>query len=216
MRVIYLLVSFFILQQSVFPQAVEVQLKVVRKGGEVIQKMRVTQGPAETTVEFFDDAGESSLNRFSPEMKILETRYFDKNHREYLKIIFDGPGGKIVSRGSISKEYKKEDPVYDGNGALFFVFSKILPDADHPFIFNLLQSKEKRIVKMYLKFIGKEKIVVNGRPVEALKYRTGLVSGLLSIFWPYTYDYWYSAKTHEFLKYEGPVGHKDSETIEVK
>ncbi|MDH4263724.1 MAG: hypothetical protein OEV78_11825 [Spirochaetia bacterium] len=191
-------------------------MKVLRKNGEFSQKMLVTQNKAETLVEFFDTAGESSLNRFSPKMESLETRYIDTNNKEYLKITFDSVSRTILSEGSIVKKYELETPVYDGNGALFYVFSKILPKSNHPYIFNLLQSKEKRMVKMYLKYVGQEKILVNGKPVESVKYETGLVSKVLSVFWPYTYNYWFSMKTHEFVKYEGPVGHNDSETIEVR
>ena len=197
-------------------QATTTHLKVLRKAGEFSQKMLVSQNASETTVEFTDTAGEISRNRFTPDMKSFETKYFDVNHKEYMKVDFNHSSNKIISLGLVARSYDLEDPVYDGNGSVFYVFSKILPAEGSTFLFNLLQSKEKRIVKMYLKNIGHETINVKGIPVDALKYETGLVNRLLSFFWPYKYHYWFSAKTREFIRYEGPVGHENSEVIEVK
>jgi hypothetical protein len=190
------------------------EFKVTGKNGKSAQKMIITTEKNSMSVRFIDSAGESSVNTFSQDLKALETKYFDTKSHEYLKVTFNNMAHKIISEGTIDKTYELEDPVYDGNGAIFYVFSKILPAKDKILTFNLLQSKEKRIVKMYLKYLKQEKININGKMLESNKYETGLVNRVLVFFWPYKYHYWFSTENGEMLRYEGPVGHENSEIIE--
>lgn len=180
-----------------------------------IEKMTVRESKDGYTVEFMDAAGEGSINHFNTRWNALQSVYVDKARKEFMRIRFDQESRKIISSGFVNKTYNWEERVYDGNGSLFYVFSQILPEPDKQLDFHLLQSKEKRIVQMYLKFVRRETIQSGSKKVDALLYETGLVNRFLSFFWPYKYRYWYSAHTHEFLRYEGPVGHQKVEVIEV-
>ncbi|MDH4198811.1 MAG: hypothetical protein OEV66_00370 [Spirochaetia bacterium] len=190
------------------------EFKVFGKKGQSIQKMTINRIKTETFVRYVDSLGESSENIFSDEWKPLQIKYFDIQNREYLWIKFDYQNRRIISKGRIKKNYDLEEPVYDGNGSIFYVFSKILPPKDKTITFHVFQAKEKRIVKMYMKYLNQENIYIGGKMVQANVYETGLINGFLKFFWPYKYHYWFSVETSELLRYEGPVGHESSEIIE--
>ncbi|MDH5718934.1 MAG: hypothetical protein OEZ22_15005 [Spirochaetia bacterium] len=166
-------------------------------------------------VTFTDDKDEKTISRLGKNARLLEVKYYDKNNQEYMTVSFNHEKKIITSTGLVNEEYDLEENAYDGTGAVFFIFSKILPPVNKTIILNILQSKDERITAMYLKYINKEEIYVNGSLKKAVKYETGVESSVLSLIWPYKYYYWYSEETNEFLRYEGPFGHENNEVIEV-
>ncbi len=190
-------------------------LEVNRNGESFKQQMIVEEKPSETIVRFYDDKGESSINRFSHDHAAIDTRYINAEGEQYMAIVFDPANHSISSSGLVEENYDLEEHTFDGNGAMFYVFSHFLPEPGERFLFHVLQSKDERIVQMYLSYAGSEEITVNGKSVRAKKYENGLESSLLSIFWPYKYYYWYSEEDNRFLMYRGPADHENEEIITV-
>ena len=209
------MVALFFAITEVYAAAKDIySLSLHRKGKVYKQKMVVTKSGGETTVRFTDEKGESSMNRFDAGLKALETRYYDKAGKEYMRIVFDYTKEKIVSTGKVEDDYKIDRVTYDGNGSIFYVFSRILPKPGKKIIFDLLDSKSGRVVGMYLVYEKTEEIIVAGKTYTAKKYANGLNSRLYRTFWPYKYYYWFDEKSNRFLKYEGPGEEKKTEIIE--
>lgn len=193
----------------------EYTLRVQRGGESLEQKMVVAPQGEGVVVEFVDDKGETSVNRFGASLEPLATTYINAEGTPYMEILFDEGAGIIRSSGLVEEEYDYEENVYDGNGSMFYVFSRRLPREGQRFLFHVLQSKDERMVEMYLSFVGIEEIELDGKVIEARKYENGLESALLSYIWPYKYYYWYALQDNRFLMYRGPAGHDDEELIQV-
>lgn len=190
-------------------------LRLINAEGEFRESMEVAEVSNGFEVRYYDRHGKSSINIFDKKNRQVSVSYLTQDGAKFLNLDFNYNKEKIISSGEIEKTYPLEGPVLDGNGAVFFAFSKVLPEENSEFLFNLLQSREKRIVQMNLKFAGKEQVEIAGKKISCLVYETGLVSRVLSFFWPYKYRYWYEEKSRQFVRYQGPIGHKNSEVIEV-
>jgi len=178
--------------------------------------MIVTQNQGHSIIEFIDSKGEKSVNQINTESLIpVNTLYFDKNNVNYLVTTFQWDKKTIITTGTTKKNYQMETPfTYDANGSIFYIFSLFKPEDNGNTVLHILQSKEKRVVAMYLKYVKTEEIIINGKKRQAVKYETGLENKFLSLAWPYKYYYWYDKSNRHFLKYEGPYGHDDVETVE--
>ncbi|MDH5719447.1 MAG: hypothetical protein OEZ13_02385 [Spirochaetia bacterium] len=192
-----------------------VQLTLHRNSEKYVQKMNIVEEKDHITIDFFDENGESTKTILSGQMKPLEVFYFNKKKDEYMKLFFNYDKKEIYSTGKIEEEYDLDGTTYDATGATFYIFSKILPAAGKNYNFYLLQSKEERVVQMYLRYVSTENIFINGENKLALKYETGLESSILSLVWPYKYYYWFSAEDKKFLRYKGPFGHENEETTDA-
>jgi len=191
-------------------------LTTKKKDKVVHSLMNITQNQGKSVVEFIDSKGEKSVNQINTESLIpVNTLYFDKNNVNYLITTFQWDKKIITTTGTTKKNYQMEIPfTYDANGSIFYIFSLFKPEDNGNTVLHILQSKEKRVVAMYLKYVKTEEIIINGKKRLAVKYETGLENKLLSLAWPYKYYYWYDKNNRNFLKYEGPYGHDDVETVE--
>jgi hypothetical protein len=212
----FLFLNFLFIAALIGEDVQSYSLNVKSSKGEYFEQMKVQKTSGGYIIEYRDRAGENSINIFNNDLDPQETSYFDKNNNKYLKSIYDFSQKKIITTGDFKKSYNLNMPVYDGNGSMFFIFSKILPKPDHEYIFNMLQIKEKRIVKMVFKYVGKDQIKT-GRAVRyCLKYEMKISNPVLSFFWPYKYFYWFDETSRKFIRYEGPAGHENNEVIEVE
>ncbi|MES0490916.1 MAG: hypothetical protein ABUK01_13045 [Leptospirales bacterium] len=200
--------EIFAVSEKIYP------LSLHRKGKVYSQKMSVSKSNGETIVNFTDEKGERSMNRFGAGLRALETKYYDKSGIEYMRIVFDYTKKEIVLTGKVKDDYNIDRVTYDGNGSMFYVFSRIIPKPGKKIIFDILQSKSGRVVAMYLVYEKTEEIIIAGKTYKAKKYESGLHNRVLKTFWPYKYYYWFDVKNNRFLKYEGPGEGKKTERIE--
>jgi len=208
-------------EKKINPSRVEYDLELVKTGDNPLktekQRMVVDTKIENICIDFYDSKGELSKNYLSHDLTALETFYLDSDKNRYMTIRFPGGEGKIVisDQKGKKKEVSNELRSFDGNGALFYILSRLAREDDGGLYFHLLQSREGRLVKMYMNKAGIEELQIGEKKVTALKYEVGLDSGFLSMFWPYKYYYWFDTKDYSFVRYLGPVGHDSQEQITV-
>ena len=178
-------------------------------------KMLVKQRNKYTEVIWTNGNNEKQISNFMGKTKLLNTKYFNPEGKEILSVIYDYNNEKINISGMKNSVLPLKGETFE-SASLFYLFSYIYPTTSKGINFNLLQSKNNRMVKMYLKQIGTETIDIGGEKIQAFKYEMGLKNFLASMFWPHKYYYWYSTDDRKFLKYQGmgPDG-KNIETIEL-
>lgn len=108
----------------------------------------------------------------------------------------------INPNSTTEKKYPLKGNILE-NETLTYTFGILNLKPGRKFIFKHFSSKDLRMTEMYLKNIGPEKIRINGKEYNAIKYEMGVNGKLMSMIWPYKYSWWYEEKSHRLLKYEG-------------
>ncbi len=184
-------------------------------GGGERQTMTLSSEPERTTAVFCDERGEKQVITFDERDRMQHVERYRTDGTLALQVSYDYDASKIkVEDGGQTREFSLDGLVVDNNAGMFYLFSRLRPRGDEELRFRLLQSREGRTVKMYLKRIGKEPVATPEGIVEAEVFEMGL-KGLARWFWPYKYRYWYKADGHELLRYEGVNGSKRLQVSEL-
>lgn len=191
------------------------RLLVERGEQKLVQKISVGQSKNLTRLEFQDDAGEKTVTMLTSDLAPVEVRYYNKSGQEYMRLAFDHDQKEAVSTGLVKKKYSLERDTFDSNGSIFLILAAKRPAPGKRYLFDLLQSKEERLVTMFFEHTGTETLKIGGKTIQADVYETGVESSVIALFWPYRYRYWYS-RDGRFLQYEGPVGHENRALIRAQ
>jgi len=179
------------------------------------QSMSVTNNGDRVEVVVIDHKKEKQVVQYKNNTELQKSEYLNADGKKFLEVQYNYANKKINVTGNVNNEFLLKPDVYDNNGSLFYLFSQIYPQKNKTMKFTMLQSKQDRTVPMYLKLVGKEEVMIDGKKTDALKYEMGLSSALISAFWPHKYYYWYAASDRRFLKYEGLGENKKVQTIQL-
>ncbi len=179
-------------------------------------EMTIKQDGENIEITFVREKSDKQIISFINKVKPTNVEYINASGKKIREVKYNYFTNKIIISGDNNSEINYKKNTFDNNGSLFYIFSYLFPTTSSNLNFLLLESKDNKIVNMYLKYRGKEQIDIQGGKNEAYKYEMGLEGFIPSMFWPYKYYYWYSTQERKFLKYQGPRADKKIETIVLK
>jgi hypothetical protein len=163
------------------------------------QVMTVMEGAGLTQVVFINEAQEQQTTEFNAKMEMQKVDYYTAGGALDQTVSYDYRLLRVTVMNKFGQRmYPFSKPVFDNNGALFYLFSQRYPKDHEIMEFKLLQSREGRIVDMNLKRLNDETLTWAGKTVRTKVFEMGL-SGIARWFWPYTYKYFYRAEDDVFF-----------------
>jgi hypothetical protein len=178
------------------------------------EKLVITEQGAYTDYRWYRaDGSESYFVRYTNKVEIVEARISGAaGASNVLKLRFDRDAGKLVWEGIMSAEV----PVVTNailDKTVFYIFSRVYPESNRTVYFQMVQPFDVRVIDMYLKWDGIEKVALNGRTYETVRYEFAVANPFVGIFWPYKYYYWYSTNDRKLVKHTGVEPNFSNETI---
>jgi hypothetical protein len=137
----------------------------------------------------------------------LELRRYGDNGEVVLEATVTGGRRIIVRSAGTEKTLSSAEDVVLSDSGMYWAFSVWLSrDPSFPErTFSIYQDDSGRLQRMKLRNAGIEIIQAGGRTYKAYRLEMSIPDPLARIFWPYSYNYWYSAEDFRFLAYEGPL-----------
>jgi hypothetical protein len=171
------------------------------------------KGPYTDYRWFRADGSESYFVRYTNKIEIVEARISSSNVTNGdLRLRFDRNAGKLTLEGLINAElFAPTNAILDKT--VFYIFTRVFPESNQVVFFPMVQPNDVRIVDMYLKWDGLEKVEANGKVYETVKYEFAVANPFAGIFWPYKYYYWYSLDKRRLIKHTGVEPNLSNETI---
>lgn len=178
------------------------------------EKLVISENGAYTDYRWFRADGTLSYYvRYTNRVEILEAKISgSQGASNALHLRFDRTNNRLLWTGSINAEM----PVVTNvilDKTVFYIFSQVFPESNQTVYFQMLQPYDLRVVDMYLKWDGLEKIKMNGRTYQTVRYEFAVANPFAGMFWPYKYYYWYSLTNRKLVKHTGVEHNLSNESI---
>ncbi|MCD4812278.1 hypothetical protein K8S19_01080 [bacterium] len=169
-------------------------------------------------ITYFNEFGDKDITVFKDRIHPVSAVYFNPDRERIGQTIYDYKKKKIFIQGEMDAVYDLIEPVFDNNGATFYLFSVFHPEPEKTLTFRLVQSNLSRItdgfqrllirklvgpVTMQLKHLGQETITLQNEEHLTVKYEFSIRDSGTSIFWSHKYLFWYSLEKNILLKHQG-------------
>ncbi len=163
------------------------------EGGKTIGLYR-EDGSNDQRFELTDDAGR------------LTTRVSGPGEGMIFSALFRPAEGRVFVKadGAAAKGWKPA--LGDGNAGLFFILPRLLDlrAGKSRAAYTIVRGEDGKRATFLFDCLGSTKILVWGEVQDVYDVRMELGDGLLHLFWPYAYHYYFRVSDSIMLRYEGP------------
>jgi hypothetical protein len=174
------------------------------EGGEIVGLYR-EDGGKEQRFELTGDAGR------------LEARVSGPDEGMIFSALFRTAEGRVLVKadGAAAKGWKPA--LGDGNTGLFFILPKLLDlrAGKSKAAYTITRGEDGKHATFLFECLGFTRILVRGEVQDVYVVRMELCDGLLHLFWPYAYHYYFRVSDLLMVRYEGPDSRRRMERIDL-
>lgn len=134
---------------------------------------------------------------------------------EFSAVFAPAEGRVLVRSESAAKDWKPG--LRDGSSSLFFILPRLfdLRAGKSRATFTIIREEDGQRIAFAFECRGLERISVGGVDLDAYEVRMELADGLLRLFWPYSYRYYFRASDLILVRYEGPDARRLMERLDL-
>lgn len=174
------------------------------------------KGKNSLQIKAYDDTVGQETIDLSPVTEKLISSHYEEMDKKKIHVTFDKKSKKVIVENKKKKSYQLTDKTYT-SGSLYYLASSpgrnLKPQETTTIYLINVRLHDKR--KMKFTYVEDKPLVLGKKLVPAKHFEMKLVGFLESLFWPYTYHFWYHAETGLIVKYEGREKNKELKTIEM-
>ncbi len=207
--------SFF-LQAKENPFFLHYNYKVTQNGTSYGRTLTLEKNTTHIKIEANDEKNGNEKILLSKETeKLLEAQY-EEPGQKILTIFVDNIGKKVLLKKDRTKEFKLTQDTFTSE-SLHYVGSSPGKNLglNETKIFYFITSKSFEERKMTFTYLGEQSVNLADREILVKQFEMKVDGFLESIFWPYTYFFWYEADTGLIVRYEGREPNKELKIIEI-
>jgi|GEM_PF-4246767 len=209
------LLSFF-LQAKENPFFLNYNYKVTQNERSYARTLTLEKNTTHIKIEANDEKNGNEKILLSKETeKLLEAQY-EEPGQKILTIFIDNIGKKVLLKKDRTKEFKLTQDTFTSE-SLHYVGSspgKNLALKEKK-TFYLINSKSFEERKMTFTYEGEKSVKLGEKEILVKQFEMKVDGFLESIFWPYTYFFWYEVGTGLIVRYEGREPNKELKIIEI-
>ncbi|MBN1595162.1 hypothetical protein JW933_04470 [candidate division FCPU426 bacterium] len=218
------MIPLFVLPLSA--QAIKIKNYTYAYRTEGTQKeivLNVEQQDQRLEIIYYNEYGDKEVTVFDDKKRPLHATYYNPGREVTETSVYDYQRRTITLHGLVNARYALQEPVFDNNGSLFYLFSFYYPAPGRAITFHMVQSNVSRIedpmlrmlitqivgpVEMRLRHVGRETLHLAGQDISAEKYEFAINEGRMAMFWPHKYYFWYSSQDRKLLRHIGMSNEK--------